>query len=153
MKLILTTLLLFAFRPDNFIGEPVATLTCKSESGRTLFSAELPSCSYLAKAEFLIDGSKLTFSKQDQSFIIFDPTNKVFTIYLESATNDTKAHKFIKFWALPDSFKKVKRVTGPGSQFHDTYEFRARIFGSEPRKDKEYNTKEIELACTLDYEL
>ena len=152
LKLITTaiiTILLSSFRP----GEPTATLTCKSTSGRTTFSAELPSCSYLGTAEFSIDGSKLTFSSDDKSHVIFDPEDKVLTIYLESKTDDPKEHKFLKFWALPSSFKKVKNDKGPGSQFHDVYEFHAKLYATEPRRTKELNTKTIELICTLDYEL
>jgi hypothetical protein len=141
--------LLTSFRP----GEPVATLACKSESGRTIFTAELPSCSYLDKAELNIDGSKLTFSFQDRSNIIFDPDNKVFTVFLESKSDDRKTYKFLKFWALPSSFKKVKSEKGPGTEFHDTYEFHAKLYATEPRKTSESNTKTIDLICTLDYEL
>ena len=132
-------------------GEPTAILTCKSESGRTLFRAELPSCSYLGTAEFSIDDSKYFFTQDDLSAIIFDSSNKVFTIYLES--KDSKKNNFIRFWALPNTFEKVKSVKGDGSQLHDVYEFKAKIYGREPRKGFEYNTKEIELNCTLDYEL
>jgi hypothetical protein len=143
------TILLSSFRP----GEPIATLTCKSASGRTTFSAELPSCSYLGNAAFSIDGYKLSFSPDDKSHIIFDPENKVLTIYLESKSDEPKSHKFLKFWALPSSYKKVNSNKGPGSEFHDVYEFHAKLFATEPRKTNELNTKTIELICTLDYEL
>ena len=123
-------IILVSFKP----GEPVATLTCKSESGRTTFTAELPSCLYLEKGELTIDASKLTFSNEDRSNIIFDPGNKVFTIFLESKSDDPKTHKFLKFWALPSSFKKVKSEKGFGTQFHDTYEFHANLYATEPRK-------------------
>ena len=119
----------------------------------TVTPAELPSCSYLDKAELNIDGSKLTFTFQDKSNIIFDPDNKVFTVFLESKSDDPKAYKFIKFWALPSSFKKVKSDKGPGTEFHDTYEFQAKLYATESRKTNEPKTKTIELICTLDYEL
>jgi hypothetical protein len=135
------------------IGEPVATLKCKSESGRTTFTAELPSCSYLEKAEFVIDKSKLQFVAMDRSNIIFDPDNQVLTIFLESKSDNPKEYKFLKFWALPSSFKKTKSEKGSGSEFHDTYEFRAKLYATEPRSINQPNTKTIELICTLDYEL
>jgi len=141
--------LLTSFGP----GEPVATLTCKSESGRTTFTATLPGCSYLEKAELIIDKSKLQFVFTDRSNIIFDPGNNVLTIVLESKSDEPKEYKFLKFWALPSSFKKVKSEKGSGSEFHDTYEFRAKLYATEPRKVSEPNTKTIELICTLDYEL
>ena len=95
----------------------------------------------------------MTFSFQDRSNIIFDPDNKVFTVFLESKSDDPKSRKFLKFWALPSFFKKVKTEKGPGTEFHDTYEFRAKLYATEPRKTNEPNTKTIELICTLDYEL
>jgi len=145
----LVGVLLTSFKP----GEPIATLTCKSISGRTTFTATLPSCSYLEKAQLSIDGSKLSFSADDNSKIIFDPDNQVLTIYLESNSHDPKNYKFLKFWALPSSFKKTKTQKGSGSEFHDTYEFKAKMYATEPRQVKEPNTKTIELECTLDFEL
>src|SRR5438105_12431411 len=134
MRKFFTTILLVALLTSFRPGETVATLTCKSESGRTTFTAELPSGSYLDKAELNIDGSKLIFSLDDRSSIIFDPDNKVFTIFLRSKSDDPKAYKFLKFWALPSSFKKVKSEKGPGTEFHDTYEFHAKLYATEPRK-------------------
>ena len=140
---------LTSFKP----GEPIATLTCRSESGRTTFTAVLPSCSYLGKAELGIDGSKLKFSDEDGSYIVFDPANKVFTLFMESKGDELKDHRFLKFWAIPSSFKKIKNERGVGSQFHDTFEFRGYLYATEPRKISEPNTKTIELLCTLEYEL
>jgi hypothetical protein len=147
----LFSLIIFATLTSLKPGEPTAILTCKSESGRTLFRAELPSCAYLGTAEFSIDSSKYSFKQNDVSAVIFDPNNKVFTICLES--KDPKNNNFIRFWALPNTFKVVKTENGPGTQFHNVYEFKAKIYGREPRKGFDYNTKEIELNCILDYEL
>jgi hypothetical protein len=145
----ITLLSIISFKP----GEPTATLTCKSESGRTTFTAELNSCSYLGSAEFSIDGVKYSFSVEDICGVIFDPENKVFTIHLETGKADAKQHRFLHCWAIPNTFKKTKSEKGAGSQFHDVYEFRCKIYGTEPRKGFENNTKIIELVCTLDYEL
>jgi hypothetical protein len=134
-------------------GEPEATLTCKSGSGRTIFTAELPSCSYLENAELSIDGAKLVFSAEDKSYIIFDPDNKVLTIFLETRSDNPKSYKFLKLWALPSTFKKTKSDRGAGTQFHDTYEFHAKLYATEPRNIGDANTKTIELNCVLDYEL
>ena len=149
LSFLLVGVCLTSFQP----GEPVATLTCKSSSGRTTFTATLPSCSYLEKAQLSIDGSKLSFSAEDNGKIIFDPDNQVLTIYLESNSNDPKDYKFLKLWALPSSFKKTKSKKGTGSEFHDTYEFKAKMYATEPRKVNEPNTKTIELECILDYDL
>ena len=134
-------------------GEPVAILKCKSASGRTLFEATVPSGSYIEKAIFSIDGSSITFNFKDRSDIIFDPEDHVFTMYIEKNSDSLAGRNFVKFWAIPKTFKQTVNETGPGSEFHDVYEFRAIIFGTEPRKGYDYNSKEIELFCTLDYEL
>ncbi len=151
MQKLFFSLIIFATLTSFKPGVPTATLTCKSESGRTLFTAELENCTSLRTAEFAIDDAKHTFKFDDLSGVIFDPENKIFTLYLQS--KDQKKGHFVKFWALPITFRKVKSEKGDGSQFHDVYEFKAKIYGREPRKGFEYNTKEIELNCTLDYEL
>jgi hypothetical protein len=134
-------------------GVPLATLTCKSESGRTFFTAELPECRFLVKGEFSIDGSKLNFGQTDFSSIIFDSENKVFTMGLQSDPNPSKKTFFLQLWAIPSTIKKIKSEKGSGSQFHDIYEFKAKIYATEPRKGFDNNTKIIELNCTLDYQL
>mgnify|MGYP001598064422 CR=1 FL=1 len=142
--------ILTSFKP----GEPVGTLTCKSESGRTIFTAILPSCSYLEKAELSVDGSKSSFMTDDATAkVIFDPENKVFTVYIESINQDPKIHKFLQLWAIPSTFKKTSGKKGPGTEFHDTYAFKAKLFGTDPRKNTDLNTPTIELNCILDYEL
>jgi hypothetical protein len=143
----IVTLILFS---SFNIGEPVATLTCKSESGRTQFNAVLPGASYLESAELSVDGSKYTFGRNDKSYIIFDHLSKVLTVYLESNDNN---EKFLRFWAIPASFKTVSNEKGPGTQFHSVYEFKAKLEATDPRKGKELNTPTIELSCTLDYQL
>jgi hypothetical protein len=142
-------ILLTSFNP----GEPVATLNCKSQSGRTVFTATLPSCSYLEKAELNVDGSRLVFSIEDRSTIIFDPENKVLTVFLQSKSDQPEEYKFLKFWALPDTFKKIKSFKGFGSQFRDTYKFHAKMYATDPRRLTEPNTKTIELICMMEYEL
>ena len=153
MRLFLATILIIVLFTSFRKADPIARLTCRSESGRTLFNAELPSLTFMLKAEFIIDSAKLTFSSQDASDIIFDPDNKVFTICLESPSEDPKAYKFLKFWGIPSSFRKIKSKKGPDGQYHDSYQFRAKMFGTEPRPNDEFgNTKTIVLNCTLDYE-
>jgi len=153
MRTFLTVTIILVIFTSFKPGEPIATLRCQSQSGRTIFIATLPSCSYLEKAELNIDGSKLSFVAEDRAHIIFDPDNKVLTVFLQSKSDDPKEYKFLKFWALPVTFKKIKSEKGSGSQFHDTYDFHAKMYATEPRKVAEPNTKTIELICTLDYEL
>jgi hypothetical protein len=140
---------LLSFKP----GVGTAHLTCKSASGRTLFTAELEECEFLRSAEFTVDDVKITFSySNDEGYIVFDPENKVFTILLNSGAK-SKGYKFLKFWAIPASFKQTMDENGPGSEFHHKYEFRAFIYGKDPRSDKDPNTPLIELNCQLDYRL
>ncbi len=89
-------------------GEPVATLTCKSASGRTAFNAVLPEVTYLENAELIIDSSKLVFTPEDNGGAIFDPENRVLTIYLQSKNGE----KYLRFWAIPSSFKKILSEKG-----------------------------------------
>jgi len=153
MSKIIFACLIFLSLTSFKLGEPDAILDCKSASGRTLFHAELPNCSYLGNADFSIDGIKYSFTSGDICGVVFDPDIKILTIYLETNNKDSKQHRFLKFWALPDSFKKIKSATGPGSKFDDVYEFKAKIYGTEPRLGFENNTKTIELNCTLEFVL
>jgi hypothetical protein len=153
-KLFLFAFLITCLTSFKNLGEPIAELKCKSVSGRTYFKAIIPDASYIESAELSIDGTKLSFGQECVSHIIFEPENKVFTMYLESKTNEPSRHKFLKFWAIPSSFKLIKSQKGDGTQFHDTYEFRAKFYATEPRKEeKSPNTKTIELSCVLDYQL
>ena len=148
------SLIILAFFSSFRFGEPSATLTCKSASGRTIFKAELAGTNSVEKAELKIDDSNLTFTQNDKSYIIFDPANKVFTIYLESKTSGNNDQIFfLRFWAIPDSFNPVSSKKGSGTQFQNVYEFKAKLESTEPRKGKEFNTPVIELICNLDYEL
>lgn len=149
MKSLVVSMLLFMLLSSLKPGESSATLTCSSTSGRTLFVAELPECNYLGTAKFSVDTAILNFGFEDHSNIIFDPENKAFTIAFES--RDEK--RFLKFWAIPTTIKKIKSKKGTGSSFHDVYEFKAKIYATEPRIGFANITKTIELNCTLYYEL
>jgi hypothetical protein len=152
MKLLIITfacLLLLSSYRLRYFGVGSAKLECKSQSGRTLFNAELEECQFLETAELSIDNTKENFSKEDDGYIIADLDNKILTMYLESQ----KRHSFLKFWAIPSSFKTILNEKGPGTQFHKIIEFKAKLYGTEPRQDKEFNTPEIELFCKLDYQL
>jgi hypothetical protein len=153
MRSFFITLVVLAFLTSFRPGEPAATLTCKSESGRTTFTAVLPACSYLVQAELIIDRSKLRFEPMNRCSIVFDPDNQVFTVFLESSSDRLYEHKFLKFWAVPSTFVKTRSEKGTGSEFHNTYEFRAKLYATEPRRVSGPNTKTIELVCTLDYQL
>jgi hypothetical protein len=71
---------------------------------------------------------------------------------LEKKTESkNRGGNFVRFWIIPSSFKLISRE-GQGSLLHEVYAFKAKIFGTEPRKGFEFNSKEIELNCTLDLE-
>ncbi len=152
MKLFLTivfALTMFGFRSS---GSGISILTCKSETGRTLFYAELDDIvEGLQKAELKVDGKKLLFNNDDKSYAIFDPKNGVFTLFLTGSENpDFPNGRFVEFWAIPKTFKTI--ISNPG---HQRYEFRGKIEATEPRKgaDKDNRIPQVELICILDYEI
>jgi hypothetical protein len=149
MKLYLISLFFTNVTLFSTLGVGTGILTCKSESGRTVFKAEIEECNTLQNAELIIDSSKSSFNYKDNEHVVCDLDNHVLTIFVE--TKDQT--RFLKFWAIPSSFKTILDKSGPGSQFHKIYEFKAIIFGRDPRQGKEYNTPEIEINCRLDYEL
>ncbi len=136
----------------NSIGSATAYLTCKSESGRTIFEAEIQDIDGgLEKAELSIDGIKLNFNEEDNSSIIFDPKIGVYTILLESKSQlkkDFSKYKFLKFWAIPKTFKTIIENNSEGK-----YEFKAKLYSTEPRKGKEIQAPEIILNCKLKYKI
>lgn len=131
-------------------GSGTAYLTCKSESGRTLFKAEIEDIeSTLQGAELTIDGKKLVFTDNDNSHCIFDAQCGVYTIFIESDPKKGFSHyKFLKFWTIPSTFKTIINTNT-----HQQYEFRAKLYASEPRKDKELQTPTIEVVCSLEYKI
>lgn len=136
----------FTFLP----GSGTAVLTCESESGRTRFTAYLQDITgLLERAEFAIDGSTMKFTEDEEVYTVFDPEHGVFTLYLKGKTDKTyQNHKYLQFWAIPATFKTVKN-----ERSHHVYEFKAIIYGTEPRPGKEMHCPEIELNCRLEYSI
>src|ERR1700733_12813414 len=96
-------------------GTREGTLTCKSESGRSLFNAKLEDGTGLESAEFIIDGAQNSFTYKDEDYTIFDPANQVYTICINEKTEgQNRAGRFIKFWAIPSTFK-LKSTDGQRS--------------------------------------
>lgn len=150
MKAINTSIFIILFSCLAFGGSGTAVLTCTSESGRTKFIAHLQDIvGLLESATFTIDNASIQFSSDESIYTIFDPKNGVFTIYIEGKTNSTYPnHKYIQFWAIPSTFKTIKN-----DRIHQIYEFKAKIYGTEPRPDKEMHCPEIELNCKLEYKI
>ena len=154
MKYLVTgSITLLLFSSFNFkYGTREGTLTCKSESGRSLFNAKLEDGESLESAEFIIDGAKNSFTFKDENHTIFDPANQVYTICIKEKTEgQIREGKFLKFWAIPSTFKLIS-TGGRRSLPHEVYTFKAKIVGREPRTGFEYNSKVIELNCTLELE-
>lgn len=153
MKKIIVCLLvivgLTSFRP---VGSATAFLTAKSESGRTVFTAEIKDIDDgLEKAALTIDGVTLNFDDGDNSALIFDAKNGVYTLSIESKSqlqNDFAKYKFLKFWAIPKTFKTIIETSEEGK-----YEFKAKLYATEPRKGKDLQTPVIEVNCNLQYKI
>lgn len=131
-------------------GSGTAYLKGRSASGRTIFTAELQDItSKLEKATLSVDGKKLAFTSSDQAFTIFDPEHGVFTVYITGETDEEFTNsRFIEFWAIPQTFKVIK-----SSRDKQKYEFKARLEATEPRKEKNLRTPQVELTCTLEYRI
>ena len=149
MKTKILILLIFLTLTSFNVGSGTAFLTCKSDSGRTEFNAELQDIiGILEKAELRIDDTKMKYFTE-YSNIIFDPKNGVLTMYINDATTkEYPNHKYLKFWSIPSSFKIIKNNSG-----QQVYEFQAIIEGTEPRKNKEFHMPKIVLNCKLVYEI
>jgi hypothetical protein len=151
MKHILLPVLVFlvftSFKPS---GSGTAHLRCKSESGKTIFNADIHDITgVLDNAVFEIEKQKLAFTPEDNVYAIFDPLNRVFTIYLSGKTNDEFPNsRFVQFWAIPGTFKTLMLKSGG-----QKYVFEAYIEATEPRKGKLLRTPPIKLSCTLEYEI
>lgn len=131
------------------IGSGTAYLTCTSDSGRTKFYAELQDIDgLLEKATLTIDENSLDFITDD-GHIIFDPNNGILTMYIDDFENKSENlnHKYLQFWSIPSTFKNKSNSSG------QIYEFKAKIYGTEPRKGKEIHTPTIVLNCRLEYSI
>lgn len=150
MKKLFSGILFHLLTLSAIAGSGTAILTCESESGRTKFVAYLQDIAGLLEgADFTIDHSTITFTDSETVYTIFDPEHGVFTLYIEGKTDLTYPnHKYVQFWAIPSTFKTVKNSSG-----HQIYEFKARIYGTEPRPGKEMHCPEIELNCKLEYKI
>lgn len=150
-RILISILILVVSTSFKTVGSGTAYLNCKSESGRTIFKAEIQDIdSRLEKAELTIDGSKITFNEDEvNANIVFDSKNGVYTIAIENKpTTDFAKHKFLKFWAIPKTFKTIIENSSESK-----YEFKAKVYATEPRSNKERISPEIELNCTLEYRI
>jgi hypothetical protein len=134
MKLMLLAIVaLLSFTSSKFPGSGTAHLVCKSESGRTIFKAELQDITgLLEKAELVVDKNKIVFDSNDEVYTIFDPKVGVFTVYISGETNDEFPNsRFVQLWAIPETFRIIK-----SERSDQKYEFKAKIEATEPRKNK-----------------
>lgn len=140
----------FLLTSSFYLGTNTAVLTCKSDSGKTTFVANLQDItSMFESAKFTIDNSTIEFDSNDKASVALDSKKGVFTLYIDGRkTFDYPNGKFIQFWAIPSSFKIIKEESG-----HKVYEFKAKIKGTDPRLTKKSNSSVIELNCKLEWEI
>jgi hypothetical protein len=151
MKQIITAIAIFMlFTSFKLHGSGTAYLVYRSESGRTVFTAELQDITgLLEKAELTVDGKKISFDSNDEVYTIFDSEVGVFTVYINGKPNNEFPNaRFIEFWAIPESFKKIRF-----ERADQKFEFRGKIEGTEPRKNKDLRIPQLELRCTLVYKI
>lgn len=128
---------------QSFAGSNAAYLKGKSESGRTKFECTLQDVTAgLISARFEIDGFSIHFDENDEANVIYDLNNQVFCIYLKGK------NKMLNFWVLPKSIQKQS-----GDWFRGRFIFRAKVYGTEPRSNKDLFSPETVLNCTFVYEV
>jgi hypothetical protein len=145
-------MIFFGITSFRSLGSATAYLNCKSESGRTLFKAEIQDIDGgLENAILTIDGVKLNFTDEENANVIFDSKNGVYTLHIESNSGtikDFSKYKFLKFWAIPKTFKTIIENNSEGK-----YEFKAKMYSTEPRKGKDLQTPVIGMNCELSYKI
>jgi hypothetical protein len=149
MKKLLFFFILPVFLNSFKNGEGTAKLTCRSQSGRTVFEAEFGEYTILRQAKLTIDGDSTLFYYSDNCTIIFDARAKVYTLNIESIANGNfDTARFVQLWAIPSTFIEE---SASGTGFRDLYRFTAKFKARDPRKGKDYETPLILLDCTLRY--
>jgi hypothetical protein len=149
MKFVLTFIFFPLFLNAFKTGEGTAKLTCKSQSGRTLFEAEFREYSILRQAKLTVDKDSMPFYYSDRCTVIFDPQAKVYTLNIESeAYGNFDTARFVQLWAVPSSFGEESSFQ---TEFQNIYKFTGKLRARDPRKGKEYETPLILLNCTLTY--
>ncbi len=128
-----------------FAGSADAIIKGKSASGKTNFTCILHDVtSGLYSASLIIDGEKIEFTEEEDAVVFYDFSNRVFTIYLHNKDNT----KELYFWMIPTTFKKIK-----GDNFTGIYKFKAKIYATDPRKNKERFSPETIITCAFEYEI
>src|SRR5215217_2043558 len=104
MKYLLTIIIFPLFLNSFKTGEGTSKLTCKSQSGRTLFEAEFGDYTTLRQAKLTIDKDSMPFYHSDRCTVIFDPKAKVYTLNIESeAYSNFDTAGFIQLCVTPST--------------------------------------------------
>lgn len=128
-------------------GSGPSYLKCKSDSGKTIFYAEIQDIDGgLTIANFKIDNYEIEFDWEDKFSIVTDLENGVYTLTI-SSKDENDSSQFIKLWGVPSTIKAIEN-----ERHKIKYEFKAKISGSDPRPDRKY-CPTIELNCTLEWEI
>ena len=137
------------------LGAGTATLTCRSTSGSTTFTAYLQDIIGMFEGgRLVIDGAVQEFPAEDGddcSEVVWDPANGVFTVTCSHGTPEGPV--WFRFWAVPNTFRTIsdKRGSPEGA----IYEFDGIVEAREPRQGPEYNlhTPRIRMTCRLEYRI
>lgn len=95
--------------------------------------------------KFTIDGKSIEMTQKEIECesVICDIKNKVYSVAIRSRRGE------FRLWMIPASLKVL--VSGPHKA---KWIFKAIVVGTDPRQDQPWvPSPEIELACTLDYEI
>ncbi|MGQ0827108.1 MAG: hypothetical protein ACT4ON_01810 [Bacteroidota bacterium] len=133
-----------------YSGSNTAVLTCKSNSGKTTFVAYIQDItSTFEGATFTMDKSSIEFDSNENGYVVLDSKSGVFTLFVDGRkTFDYPNGKFIRFWAIPSTFKIITEEHG-----HKVYEFKAKLNGTDPRPNKTPDSPVVELNCKLEWKI
>lgn len=146
MKILLSAICIVYLFSSFTHGVTHSKLTCRSASGRTLFTANFEDYGSLEDGTLSIDNVEMLFSPEDNCHVIFDPDAKVYTLYIESdAHSNFDTLRYIELWAIPTSFKDT---SSPDYQFDEVYKFKAKMRARDPRNRRE-DAPLIQLDCVF----
>ena len=95
--------------------------------------------------KFTIDGRSFEITDADRECesVIYDKKNRVYAVSLKSSRGE------FRLWMIPASLKVVRAEPGK-----EKWTFSAIAVGTDPRKNEPWTlSPEIELACTLEYDI
>lgn len=137
---------MFLCAETAFAGSADAIIKGWTGTGRTQLLLHVGDISELPRyLKFTIDGKSLEMTEKEiecQS-VICDIKNKIYTVSVRSSRGE------FRLWMIPASLKVLASTPHKAK-----WMFRAIAVGTDPRQDYPWTfSPEIELACTLEYEI